>query len=369
MPGLSGGVLPRPTFQSAPAHMDGRCPAFTRRWLIYSAFQSAPAHMDGRCRVTRERARASASFNPLPPTWTGDARVAAALWCALHWFQSAPAHMDGRCRLRAGPSFNLSEFQSAPAHMDGRCLIWGVARTSSRACFNPLPPTWTGDAGMGKLQEKVIMVSIRSRPHGREMPHALVLGQRRITVSIRSRPHGREMPLVAMAFQSRVLVFQSAPAHMDGRCIWARMGPANAHPGFNPLPPTWTGDAPARAEFERVCAEFQSAPAHMDGRCRRDFHAIAKKFASFNPLPPTWTGDAASSGLISVLSPVSIRSRPHGREMLRYAALAEYERVFQSAPAHMDGRCSPAPRQSTHTVCVSIRSRPHGREMPITAPN
>ncbi len=159
---------------------------------------------------------------------------------------------------------NNVSIRSRPHGREMQMTVTTIAGVA--ACFNPLPPTWTGDAQSEQLDEMVTGVSIRSRPHGREM-----------------------------------------------RC-WFAVG--HVPKCFNPLPPTWTGDAASAGSLH---------PGTV----------------SFNPLPPTWTGDAStSSGLISTLSPVSIRSRPHGREMLAPCNnVVGFCIVFQSAPAHMDGRC------------------------------
>ena len=81
-------------------------------------------------------------------------------------FQSTPAHQDGRNATQAQsnvPDFVSIhsrppgreklysyfkrvlrfEFQSTPAHQDGRNVVVGAACCSR--CFNPLPPTRTGE--------------------------------------------------------------------------------------------------------------------------------------------------------------------------------------------------------------------------------
>ena len=105
-------------------------------------------------------------------------------------------------------------FQSTPAHQDGR----------------------NGRVKRGTLFS---YVSIHSRPPGREKPTTSLPWQV-FMVSIHSRPPGREKRSTGGDASSEVL-FQSTPAHQDGRNIdtWLHIRQIVC---FNPLPPTRTGE-------------------------------------------------------------------------------------------------------------------------------
>ena len=155
-----------PSFQSTPAHQDGRNVIAVRLTNTHLVFQSTPAHQDGRNTRTptvrcgtrsvsihsrppgREKLptpRQIASvkrFNPLPPTRTGETGV---------FFNKRPSQA----------------FQSTPAHQDGRNPE-PDSRAAARASFNPLPPTRTGETSEWRFVPARVQVSIHSRPPGRE---------------------------------------------------------------------------------------------------------------------------------------------------------------------------------------------------------
>ncbi len=81
------------------------------------------------------------------------------------------------------------------------------------------------------------------------------------------------------------MLFQSTPAITDGRRLCFAKHPPRIK-GFNPRPPSLTGDAAGRRR------------AHTDSD-------------SFNPRPPSLTGDAAVAVQVQRLSAVSIHARHH----------------------------------------------------------
>ena len=203
-----------PRFQSTPAHQDGRNlhplgvragwgnvsihsrPPGREKLINWNpnntigGFQSTPAHQDGR--------------NVCGPPGRFLAKM----------FQSTPAHQDGRNRHPLGRRGAACRFQSTPAHQDGRNVTFLLLRTSVSS-FNPLPPTRTGETSASGVVCCFTVVSIHSRPPGREKPvvrfHSVPP-----MVSIHSRPPGREKP-----YSRKV---------RGAKC------------GFNPLPPTRTGE-------------------------------------------------------------------------------------------------------------------------------
>ncbi len=197
-----------------------------------------------------------------------------------------------------------------------------------RSSFNPLPPTWTGDAA--------------------------------------------QFP----AFRRYCDWFQSAPAHMDGRCSRASSG-SPWTTSFNPLPPTWTGDAADTFVLTPFLKMFQSAPAHMDGRCLRSPRTVVQSARGFQSAPAHMDGRCVvpvrsdhalspfqsapahmdgrcgdSAPTVTLVNSVSIRSRPHGREMRYDYRVQPNTVVFQSAPAHMDGRCWLGARSCFASPCA-----------------
>ena len=106
-------------FQSTPAHQDGRNGQIHCNSGSNCVFQSTPAHQDGR------------NFCFSVPF-------------SMASFQSTPAHQDGRnvaSPARLGQGW---QFQSTPAHQDGRNARF-IATPGQIVCFNPLPPTRTGE--------------------------------------------------------------------------------------------------------------------------------------------------------------------------------------------------------------------------------
>ena len=130
-------------------------------------------------------------------------------------------------------------------------------------------------------------VSIHSRPPGREKRGHRSVRRRGCPVSIHSRPPGREK--------------RGNPIHRE----FSRRG-------FNPLPPTRTGETKVVGALLPITV-FQSTPAHQDGRnvgAQARFVGQAVSIHSrppgrekprerlhratpegFNPLPPTRTGE------------------------------------------------------------------------------
>ena len=183
-----------------------------------------------------------------------------------------------------------------------------------------------------------------------------------LDVSIRARPHGRAMPhglvVVVGAHQ-----FQSAPGLTVGRCA-SFLGRVCTHSGFNPRPASRSGDAcscfdQAAQLIVSIRARphgramrigisgasdsimFQSAPGLTVGRCHlREHFTVANP--RFNPRPASRSGDATDRARHPAWCRVSIRARPHGRAMLCNPSNPppSYNDAFQSAPGLTVGRCT-----------------------------
>ena len=224
-------------------------------------------------------------------------------------FQSTPAHQDGRNPDDDPAAVVNRQFQSTPAHQDGR-------------------------------------------------NQAALAAQAVRTVSIHSRPPGREKRQAQQESDSSYQ-FQSTPAHQDGRNRRGWFGPGRRSSGFNPLPPTRTGETGRWLDVVDH-PEFQSTPAHQDGRNSRfpaarwscpgfnplpptrtgETRAQRRRGQNprFNPLPPTRTGETAWEYRLTPAGEVSIHSRPPGREKRLSSVLCGAVVRFQSTPAHQDGR-------------------------------
>ena len=103
--------------------------------------------------------------------------------------------------------------------------------------------------------------------------------------------------------------FQSTPAITDGRRAYARCRELLAQ-GFNPRPPSLTGDALPRLTASTAAEAFQSTPAITDGR-RASPPAWRRRQPGFNPRPPSLTGDALDRLNEYAHTLVSIHARHH----------------------------------------------------------
>ena len=201
-----------------------------------------------------------------------------------------------------------SSFQSTPAHQDGRNRRW-QPRWNARTCFNPLPPTRTG-----------------------ETREATLLSLVRVFQSTPAHQDGRNAPPALAGFQ---ILFQSTPAHQDGRNSWLSLQ-CSARAVFQSTPAHQDGRNMTFPD-SGTAPVFQSTPAHQDGR-NAEIPKSLMGCLGFNPLPPTRTGETLATFSRFAASCVSIHSRPPGRE--------KPDRGVQVTTAGF----------------VSIHSRPPGRE-------
>ena len=152
-------------------------------------------------------------------------------------------------------------FQSTPAHQDGRNGR-RPDRPDVQPCFNPLPPTRTGET-------HVAMNTGATRRCFNPLPPTRTGETLRARASLNSS------------------LFQSTPAHQDGR---------NLAPSFNP-----------------VTLPFQSTPAHQDGRNLHGDPVLLQSSVSIHSRPP-----GREKHLVNLVhdfrADVSIHSRPPGRE-------------------------------------------------------
>ena len=275
-------------------------------------FQSAPDPKAGRNCDLAERGTPASRFNPLPTRRPGGTTLPLLSRPVAAMFQSAPDPKAGRNRLgwRRWPSTIM--FQSAPDPKAGRNLAGLVAEADGHQ-FQSAPDPKAGRNFVLLSNELPRLVSIRSRPEGREERDDRRLGDARYGVSIRSRPEGREERLNARMLGRKGL-FQSAPDPKAGR-----------NPEYLP-----------HLE-EGLAVSIRSRP---EGREERD----------------------GGVGMRGALTKVSIRSRPEGREELAGAEPGE-------ADPDVSIRSRPEGREELTilglvdlNVGVSIRSRPEGRE-------
>ena len=180
------------------------------------------------------------------------------------------------------------------------------------------------------------------------------------------------------------VMFQSTPAHQDGRNGngWAEV---RCRGGFNPLPPTRTGETPGLRQWPDGGHCFNPLPPTRTGETHkinshRQIQAVSihsrppgrekrvptrstgLRCPRFNPLPPTRTGETRVAELEKGREEVSIHSRPPGREKRAYDMNGNVAFGFQSTPAHQDGRNDELNNLLAFKAPVSIHSRPPGRE-------
>ena len=173
-----------------------------------------------------------------------------------------PAHS---CRSR-----RCQPFQSTPAHQDGRNPIARASKYSFEG-FNPLPPTRTGETVPPQGPRHDGCVSIHSRPPGREKrPDSLQL-RVKLRVSIHSRPPGREKLLLQRAVQHGLVSIHSRPPGREKRGLPRPVG-ARVAVSIHSRPP-------GREKRQIHCNSgsncvFQSTPAHQDGRNGKPFWVV-----------------------------------------------------------------------------------------------
>ena len=180
-------------------------------------------------------------------------------------------------------------------------------------------------------------------------------------VSIRSRPAGREIPLPI-----RISALPSS--------------------GFNPLPARRPGDTIDRASVAATTeVSIRSRPAGREVQPEPEYYS-AESFVSIRSRPagreirnrrrcacrrhPVSIRSRPAGREIPLTAPawqqcsmVSIRSRPAGREIQQMLDDFFDPSKFQSAPGPQAGRYIPTMYSSPVTHIVSIRSRPAGREI------
>jgi len=134
-------------------------------------------------------------------------------------FQSAPDPRGGRYTDHHAAALRSKPFQSAPDPRVGRYFIF----THLKCCR--------------------VIVSIRSRPEGREIQQAIRQYMLRVDVSIRSRPEGREI------------------------LNWLDCLPLQ-HSRFNPLPTRGSGDTESAMPSYRYWVSFNPLPTRGSGDTR-----------------------------------------------------------------------------------------------------
>ncbi len=266
-------------------------------------------------------------------------------------------------------------FQSAPAFEHG-----GNSREAFDKqildCFNPPPPSSTGETAHAKLAAGEPDVSIRPRLRARGKPRtspiaapsgkfqsapAFEHGGNSVNCSSRSRPgsrqfqsapafeHGGNLNLglallrVPVSIRPRLRArgkqrqprpglqqrsgFQSAPAFEHGGNEAGEAAAKRAQELFQSAPAFEHGGNATRtirAVFTRL---FQSAPAfEHGGNCHGD--VLAHELASFNPPPPSSTGETQSTAVASAVD--WFQSAPafeHGGNSIELPALGSNELV------------------------------------------
>ncbi len=181
-------------------------------------------------------------------------------------------------------------FQSAPDPKAGRyalAAISSVVKTVVSIRSRPEGREILGDSlQCSGLHE----VSIRSRPEGREILNMAPGLSSWMPVSIRSRPEGREIPMISKQHHQINKSFQSAPDPKAGR--YAAMGEQYRVRGDVSIRSRPEGREIRRRHIgvRRTDCEFQSAPDPKAGRYTGHLIDCRSHFC-FNPLPTRRPGD------------------------------------------------------------------------------
>ena len=110
-----------------------------------------------------------------------------------------------------------------------------------------------------------------------------------------------------MKAKAEAMKFQSTPAIADGRTKGGSYTDTTTG-GFNPRPPSLTGEPVPWAMDTALEPKFQSTPAIADGRtCGVGF--VMMGLPSFNPRPPSLTGEPAAGAAQVLWVGVSIHAR------------------------------------------------------------
>ena len=111
--------------------------------VLAALFQSTPAIADGRTRQRESLLKHIREFQSTPAI--ADGRTAAKVESqGRELFQSTPAIADGRTAIFRDKVRYAYQFQSTPAIADGRTAS-SHRPSSRRGCFNPRPPSLTGE--------------------------------------------------------------------------------------------------------------------------------------------------------------------------------------------------------------------------------
>ena len=264
-------------------------------------FQSAPDPKAGREARHSGRRNLIECFNPLPTRRPGERPPIGG--CPVRLEVSIRSRPEGRerARWRLATATGIVLFQSAPDPKAGR---EGPTRPPSRpgSGFNPLPTRRPGESREGAGVGRDGLVSIRSRPEGRERGNDAVTPRPGRRVSIRSRPEGRERAYVR-ASPKTSSGFQSAPDPKAGReasvtgiyssekIVSIRSRPEGRERGrcgagdrlrpqcFNPLPTRRPGESRSRSTRAPQSAGFNPLPTRRPGEsgstpCGRPDHTF-----------------------------------------------------------------------------------------------
>ena len=179
------------------------------------------------------------------------------------------------------------------------------------------------------------LVSIRSRPEGREELDREIDDDPDLAFQSAPDPKAGRNHL-ARPRRLRAGQFQSAPDPKAGRNGSPSL-PSGWGCSFNPLPTRRPGGtSPRRGRGQGPPVSIRSRP---EGREEPPDNAEPTGPASFNPLPTRRPGGTGLKCRIWYRLPVSIRSRPEGREELAISARPIPRRKwFQSAPDPKAGR-------------------------------
>ena len=347
------------SIRSRPEGREERPPPSNRSGALL--FQSAPDPKAGRNRPRHQCRTSARQFQSAPDPKAGRNSGSCRLRTGSIGFNPLPTRRPGGTGISRSCSHELLRFNPLPTRRPGGTRDSRPA-TRRQLCFNPLPTRRPGGTADHADFGRVLSVSIRSRPEGREEPGSHGRALTSCYVSIRSRPEGREeLGIPGRPRDVSSVSIRSRPEGREERLLGV---------GFNHRPVVSIRSRPEGREEPidhravPVQLPFQSAPDPKAGRNLRS-RRLPGRQGKFQSAPDPKAGrNERDHGLGIGRCRVSIRSRPEGREELGVA------RVHHAA---IDG-FNPLPTRrpgGTGFVLgepagldVSIRSRPEGREEP-----
>ena len=221
---------------------------------------------------------------------------------------SIHSRRPGREKREEGKKYDFNTFQSTPAVQDGRNAGGGHEPPRVGVSIHSRRPG--REKPGGRDGPRRTEVSIHSRRPGREKRIKFRTLTRTTFQSTPAVQDGRN--LTGRVPEREIVLFQSTPAVQDGRNT-THVPTRCPLKSFQSTPAVQDGRNPRSIQQLLPDLPFQSTPAVQDGRNTSMF-GLMRVPSGFNPLPPSRTGETRRNSHLQRQASVSIHSRRPGRE-------------------------------------------------------